>query len=186
MTPIAALWLPIVLSAVVVFVLSSILHMVLPYHHTDYKRLQREDEVMTSLRGFNIEPGDYLFPRPANMAAMRDPAFLEKRAKGPVAVMTIMPGGPMSMTPQLIQWFLYSIVVSFFSAYIGSRALAPGADYLAVFRFVGSTAFLSYAMAMPQFSIWYRRNWATTLKSMFDGLLYGLFTAGVFGWLWPR
>jgi len=32
----------------------------------------------------------------------------------------------------------------------------------------------------------YKRNWGTTLKSVFDGLVYALFTAGAFGWLWPR
>ena len=186
MTPIGSLWLPILLSAVIVFLLSNVLHMVLPYHRSDYKKVPKEDDVMAAMRPFDIPAGDYMMPGPDSMAAMRDPAFLERRRKGPVAVMTVMPGGPMSMGSNLAQWFVYSIVVSFFSAYVGSRALAPGADYLAVFRFVGSTAFLSYAMALPQFSIWYRRSWSTTLKSMFDGLLYGLFTAGTFGWLWPR
>jgi hypothetical protein len=30
------------------------------------------------------------------------------------------------------------------------------------------------------------RSWIRTLKSMFDGLIYALLTASVFGWLWPR
>ena len=78
------------------------------------------------------------------------------------------------------------MVVSFFAAYIAGRAVGPGADYLTVFRFVGSTAFMGYSFALPQNSIWYKRNWGMTLKSMFDGLVYGLLTAGTFAWLWPR
>jgi hypothetical protein len=75
--------------------------------------------------------------------------------------------------------------VSFFAAYIGGRALGPSADYLEVFRFTGCTAFIGYGLALLQNSIWYKRNWGATLKSVFDALVYGLLTAGAFGWLWP-
>jgi hypothetical protein len=78
------------------------------------------------------------------------------------------------------------VIVSIFAAYIAGRALGPGAPYLEVFRFAGSTAFAGYALALAQNSIWYKRNWGATLKSMFDGLVYALLTAGTFGWLWSR
>jgi hypothetical protein len=55
-----------------------------------------------------------------------------------------------------------------------------------VFRFAGTTAFLGYAFALAHDSIWFKRRWSTTVKFLFDGLLYGLLTAGTFGWLWPR
>jgi hypothetical protein len=55
-----------------------------------------------------------------------------------------------------------------------------------VFRIVGFTAFVAYAMALPQASIWYRRNWRMTFTGRFDGLVFGLLTGGVFGWLWPH
>ena len=186
MVPVTSLWLPILVSAVIVFVASSIIHMVLPFHRGDLKTVPREDEVMTALRAFNIPPGDYAVPHPASMKDMRSPAFLEKRAKGPVLFMTVVPGGPMSMGPSLMLWFLFSVVVSLFAAYIASRALGPGAPYLDVFRFAGTTAFLGYSMGFVPQSIWYRRSWVTTIKSMIDGLLYGLLTAGTLGWLWPR
>ena len=83
-------------------------------------------------------------------------------------------------------WFVYLLVVSYFAAYIASRALAPGAYYLEVFRFAGATAFIGYAVALWQMSIWYHRSWGTTIRNTIDGLIYGLLTAGVFGWLWPR
>jgi hypothetical protein len=186
MVSLSLLWLPILLSAVIVFVASSIIHMVLGYHKNDVRAVPRQEEVMTALRPFNIPPGDYAMPRPASMKDMATPAFKEKLSKGPVVFMTVLKSGPFETGTQLAQWFVYSLVISFFAAYVASRAVPAGSDYLSVFRFVGTTAFIGYAMALPQFSIWYRRNWGTTLLSMFDGLLYGLLTAGTFGWLWPR
>ena len=116
---------------------------------------------------------------------MNAPEFIEKTAKGPVAFVTVMPSGVPSMTGSLIQWFLYSVLVGIGAAYVAGRAVGPGADYLEVFRFAGCAAFLGYAMALLQNSIWYKRNWSATLKSMFDGFIYALLTAGTFGWLWP-
>ena len=101
-------------------------------------------------------------------------------------MLTMMPGGAMSMTSNLVQWFLYSVVVGLFAGYVAGRALPPGAQYLQVFRFVGATAFVGYALALWQMSIWYRRAWNTTVKATVDGLIYALLTAGTFGWLWPR
>jgi len=92
----------------------------------------------------------------------------------------------MRMGKSLVLWFLYSVVVSVFAAYVAGRALGPGAQYLQVFRFAGCTAFTAYSLALVQPSIWYGRNWGTTVKSMFDGLVYACLTAGTFGWLWPR
>ena len=81
---------------------------------------------------------------------------------------------------------MYSLVVSVFAAYIAGRALRPRTEFAEVFRFVGTTAFLGYALAMAQQSIWYGKKWSTTFKSMFDGLIYALLSAGIFGWLWPK
>ena len=186
MVPVMSLWIPIVLSAVIVFVASSIIHMVLPYHRGDLRKVPKEDEVMEALRKFSIPPGDYGMPLAGSMAGMKDPEFLKRMNAGPVIFMTVVPSGPPTMGSTLVLWFFYSVVVSVFAAYIAGRALGPGARYLEVFRFAGCTAFTAYSLALLQHSIWYRRNWGTTLKSMFDGLVYGLLTAGIFGWLWPR
>jgi hypothetical protein len=186
MVSVISLWLPILLSAVGVFVVSSIIHMVLTYHRNDFGKLPREDDVMAALRPFNIPPGEYVMPHAGSMEAMKDPAFVEKMKTGPVAFMTFMPGGSTSMTSSLVLWFLYSVLVSIIAAYVAGSALPRGASYLSVFRFAGCVAFTGYAIALIQNSIWYKRAWSTTLKQMFDGLVYGLVTAGVFGWLWPR
>ena len=186
MTGLSALWLPILLSAVLVFVASSIIHMVLPWHKGDYLTLPNEDKVMDALRPFAIPPGDYMVPRPASMEAMKSPEFLEKLNKGPVMMVTVMPSGQMSMGRNLLLWFLYSLVIGVLAGYVAGRALPSGAPYLHVFRFAGVTAFIAYSAALGQRSIWYRRSWSLTIKSTIDGLIYGLLTAGAFGWLWPK
>lgn len=186
MTSIFALWLPILLSAVLVFIVSSILHSVLPWHKNDYKKLPDEDKVLDALRPLNIPPGDYMVPRPATRADLGSPAFKEKMDKGPIMVMTVLPNGPMNMGRNLGLWFVYLLVVGKLAGYVASRALPPGAPYLHVFRFVGTTAFIGYSVALWQMSIWYRRSWGTTIRATIDGLIYGLLTAGVFGWLWPH
>ena len=186
MTGLSELWLPILLSAVLVFVASSLIHMASPWHKSDYPKLSNEDQVLDALRPLNIPPGDYFVPRPATREDMRSPAFIEKVKKGPVMVFTVMPSGPMSMGRNLGLWFVYCLAVGFFAAYITGRALPPGTVYLRVFQLAGASAFVGYSLALWQLSIWYRRAWLTTIKATVDGLIYGLLTAGAFGWLWPR
>ena len=185
MVSVISLWIPILLSAVIVFVASSIIHMVLRYHRTDFGTIPNEDEVMDALRKFDIPPGDYVIPCAGSSKEMGSPEFIEKATKGPVGFMTVMESGPPAMGKSLMLWFIYCIVVGITAAYITGRALGPEAHYLAVFRFAGCTAFVGYALALWQNTIWYKRSWSTTLKSTFDGLVYALLTAGTFGWLWP-
>ena len=186
MTGLDLLLLPILLSAVLVFVASSLIHMVLPWHKSDYPKMPNEDKVMDALRPLAIPPGDYMIPRPSSTQDMRSPEFKEKMKKGPVLMMTVWSGENMSMSKNLIQWFIYAVVVGIFAGYVAGRALPVGAEYLHVFRFAGVTAFLAYTRALWQMAIWYHRSWFTTFKSTVDGLIYALLTAGVFGWLWPH
>src|SRR5574340_1152165 len=118
MTGLSSLWLPILLSSVLVFVVSSIIHMALPWHKNEYPKVPDEDKVMDALRPFAIPPGDYMMPRAATAQEMRAPEFAEKLKKGPVMVFTVIPNGPVSMGKSLILWFVYSVVVGFFAAYI--------------------------------------------------------------------
>jgi Na+/H+ antiporter NhaA len=186
MTGLSVLWIPILLSAVFAFVASFVLHMLIPWHKGDYRPVPNEDRAREAIRALAIPPGDYMMPCPSSREDMKSTAFAEKFKAGPVLSMTVMPAGQMSMGKNLAQWFVYCVVVSIFAAYITGRALPPGTVYLHVFRFAGATAFIGYSLALWQNSIWYRRAWTTTIKSTIDGLIYGLLTAGVFGWLWPR
>ena len=186
MNALFALWLPILVSAVLVFVASSLIHMASPWHKTDYPKLANEQQVMDALRPLAIPPGDYFVPRPSSREEMRSSAFAERVKQGPVVVFTVMPNETMSMGRNLVLWFVYCIVVSGLAAYIAGHALPPGTPYRQVFRFAGATAFIGYTAALWQMSIWYRRAWTATIKATVDGLIYASLTAGTFGWLWPR
>jgi hypothetical protein len=186
MTGLSELWLPILVSAVLVFVASSIIHMASPWHKTDYPKLANEQQVMDALRPLAIPPGDYFVPRPANREEMRSPEFDERMKKGPSVIFTVMPPGGFSMARNLSQWFVYCAIVALFAAYVAGRSLPHGTPYLRVFQLAGATAFIGYAMALWQMSIWYHRSVVTTIKANVDGLIFALLTAGAFGWLWPR
>jgi len=185
MISIAALWMPILVSAVLVFIASSIIHMAPLWHRSEYPKVPNEDKVMDALRPLAIPPGDYMLPRANDMKDMKSTAFTEKMNRGPVAIMTVLPNGCPSMARNLAQWFLYVVGVSVLTAYMTGNLLPPGTEYLAVFRFACTTAFIGYAVALWQMSIWYKRSWSTTLKATLDGVIYGLLTGGAFGWLWP-
>ncbi len=185
MVSLAALWLPIVLSAVLVFVASSVIHMVLNLHRKDYGKLPGEENVMAALRKEGVAPGNYYFPCPEDPKQMKSPEMMEKYKQGPIGFLNVMPSGMPAMGKFLTQWILYCLVVAFFVAYLTGRTQAPGADYLAVFRVAGTAAFMGYGLAYPAESIWKGQNWSTTVRFLVDALVYALLTAGVFGWLWP-
>lgn len=186
MTTLVALWLPILLSAVIVFIASSIIHMGPFWHRGDYPKVPNEDRLRDAVRPLGIPPGEYMVPRVTSGKDMRTPEFQEKLKQGPVLVLTVLPNGMMSMAANLVQWFLYCALVSFFAAYVAGRALPAGVEYLRVFQLVGATAFVGYTVALYQMSIWYKRSWSLSIKATVDGLIYALLTAGTFGWLWPQ
>jgi len=179
------LWLPILLSAVFVFVVSSILHMLLPIHKGDYKKLSGEEKVLGTMRAQGVQPGEYMFPSTGSMKEMSSPEMIEKYKLGPVGLMTVLPSGVPTMTKSLIQWFFFSVIISVFAAYIATIGLKAGAEYMTVFRVTGTVAILGYAFNHISNSIWKGQRWIVTLKFIFDGVVYGLVTAGTFGWLWP-
>jgi hypothetical protein len=180
-----AFWLPILISAAAVFILSSIIHMAFPWHKSDYQKVPNEEKVMDALRAFALPPGDYMMPQANDMRDMRSPEFQAKMKKGPMMIATIRPGGQTGMGMNLLVWFLYSIVIGIFAAYVASRAIQGAALPLQIFRFVGVTTFLSYSCGLWQMTIWYSRSWVTTLKSTVDAFLYACTTACIFVWLWP-
>lgn len=186
MISVTELWLPILLSAVFVFVASSILHMVVQIHKRDYKQLPGEEKITETMRGEGVEPGMYIFPFAGSMKDMGTPEMIEKYNQGPVAWLTVLPNGPMAIGKSLFQWFLYTVVIGFVVAYVATLALSGGATYGTVFRLTGTVALLAYAFSPLPESIWKGQDWGVTLKFVFDGVVYGLVTAGTFGWLWPN
>jgi hypothetical protein len=185
MVPLASLWLPILLSAVLVFVVSSVLHMVLTYHRADYRQLPREDETLAGLRQAGIAPGYYVFPYCPTAKAMSDPALQERYKRGPVGILAVLPNGMPNMGRHLALWFGFCLLTALFVAYLAGRTLASGESYLTVFRVAGAAAFLAFAFGEITDSIWKGQPWSNTVRGMFDGLVYSLVMAGTFGWLWP-
>ena len=183
MVSLTALWLPILLSAVLVFVASSIIHMALRWHSSDFKRFPNEDGVMDALRPFNLPPADYVAPLPESMGHMSSPEFKAKQARGPSFSLTILVNT--SIGRNLVKWFLYSIVIGVFAAYVASLTLPAGAPYMTVFRVTSTVTFAAYALALWQNWIWYSRSLGYTVRTTIDGLIYALLTGGAFGWLWP-
>jgi len=186
MISLTALLLPALVSAVLVFLVSSLIHMLTPWHAGDFSKLPNEEGVLAALRPFNITPGSYAAPRPSSMKDMGTPEFQAKVKLGPSIMLGVMPSGGSGMGRQLVLWFLYSAVIALFAGFITGKALGAGANYLVVFKFVAAIAFGAYAIGLWQMSIWYRRPWVVTIKSTIDGVLYACLTAGAFGWLWPR
>jgi hypothetical protein len=186
MTELSALWLPILLAAVFCFLVSSIIHMGPFWHKNDFPAVPDESRARAAIGQLGIPPGEYMLPRCKTHAEFRSPEFIQKMTDGPVWLITVRPNGVQGMGPMLAQWFFYLLIVALFAGYVAAHALAPGAHYLDVFRFVGTAAFMGLALALLPDSIWYSRRWITTFKLMFDGLIYALIMAGTFGWLWPK
>lgn len=186
MTVLRVLWLPILLSSAFVFVASSIIHMFLPWHKGDYKKLPEQGKVVDALRPLSIPPGDYMVPHMTGGGSAKSPEIADIMAKGPVMVLTVIPNGPFNMGKSLGLWFLYLAAVNYLTGYVTLHGLGQGAGYMRVFHVAGMAAFLGYAAALWQMSIWYHRSWITVIKDTVDGLVYAGLAAGTFGWLWPK
>ena len=185
MTSLAVLWLPTLLSAVFVFVVSAIIHMVLPIHRGDYAKIPDEETARKALREARIPPGQYMFPNADSMKDCATPEMQAKFAEGPVGVLIMHANGMPAMGRSLLQWFLFCVLVGVFVAYLTGLALAPGATDGAVFRISTTVALLGYAFTTFHDSIWKGVPWRITARFVFDGLIYALVTAGTFAWLWP-
>lgn len=184
MVSLGALWLPIVLSAVLVLVVSSIVHVATRWHANDFGRFADEDAVMDALRPFNLVPGDYAAPQSESIAHMNSPEYIAKRARGPVFVLTVF--GQASILRNLLLWFVYSLVVATTAAYVASMTLPAGAPYPTVFRVTSTVALAGYVLALWQRWIRYSGSFGYTVRTTIDGLVYALLTGGVFGGLWPE
>lgn len=179
----AELWLPIVLSAVAVFVLSALFHTVVPFHHREWSGLKDEAAVRDALAASAPAPGLYTIPF-TTMEGMKDPEWRARLERGPVGFLTVMPNGMRPMGPMLAMSFVHNLIVSVFVGYVASHTIALDADYLTVFRVTGTITFMAYALGQVPDSVWFGRPWKSYGLIAMDGLAYALVTAGVFGWRW--
>lgn len=185
MVTLVNLWLPILVSAVFVFIAANILWMALPFwHHKDYAMLapEQSDGVVANIK--NAASGQYMVPS-VNWGKLTK----EQQAavqSGPGGLLIVRNPMNFSLGSMLVRFFLYNVVVITVVAYVASLALEHGAKYPQVFRVAGSAGILGYAFHTVSDSIWYGRPWSATTKFIIDGIIYGLLIGGTFGWLWPH
>ena len=185
MTGIVSLWLPILLSAVLVFVASSIIHMALKYHKADIRPLPSEDAVRDAISKANPPPGLYFTPYCMDHKQMKESATKAKFDKGPVAVLTIYPNGAPILPKHLALWFGFSLLVSFIAGYVARHTLHPGADGFLAMRVTGTVAFAGYGLSHISDSIWKGQPWGNTARALLDGVIYAVLTGSMFCLLWP-
>ena len=179
------LWLPVLLSAVFVFVASSLLNMVLRFWHApDYRAFSNEDEVGAAIRKGSPVPGMYVLPYCAP-DAMKKPEMQEKFRLGPVGTFALRRSGTMNIGASLVQWFVFCVLVAFFCALLGVHTLPAGAPHGHVFHLVGLAALMGYAFGPIPNEIWWGHPWTIAVKHVVDGVIYALVTAATFAWLWP-
>jgi len=184
MLTLTSLWQPVVVSAVLVFIASSIIWMALPIHKNDYKKLEGKEEGARDLaRG--LAAGVYMFPWCTPQDEKSDPAAAERLQEGPWGTLSVLPRR-WSMGPMLGLWFGHLLIVSFFVAYITRPGNPAGTPYLEIFRVSGAAALVAHAGGIMPACIWQGQPWSQARGRLFDAVVYALITAGVFGWLWPR
>lgn len=185
MIPLTALWLPILLSAIVVFATSAMVWMVMPHHRNDFAPADDEDALMDAVRATVAGPGMYMFPRAPDIER-NSGAYRERLAAGPVGILRVRdPRSVLEMKPAMAKSFLLQVVVGIFVAYLAGATLEAGASYLPVFQVTGTAAFMAHGFIGFQESIWFGLPGKVAFKHALDGFVYALLTAGIFGWLWP-
>jgi len=187
MNALLALWLPILLSAVVIFIISSILHMVLKgWHTSDYKGFANEDAVRAAINAGNPTPGRYVVPYCTDSKDWGSEAMKQKYREGPVGHLTLGPIGLPNLGKFLGQWFVWALIVSAIAAYVAARVygLNPSHDCRAA-KLIGVIIFAGLGFGTITESIWAMRPWVTSVKYLVDSALYGLGSAATFYWLWP-
>ena len=184
--PFGSLWLPVLVSAALVWIASAIVWMALPHHKSDFSKVPSEDGLADALRKLSLKPGQYLLPYMGDMKQMKDPAFVKRLEDGPIAMFRMRPNGVPTMGKNLTLYFLYCVLVSFVTAYVARHTLSPGAAWAVVFRLTGTIAIASHTLALFPESIWMWRPWTATWKSACDSIVYGLITGLVFAFLWPH
>lgn len=182
----SSLLLPALLAAVLVFIASSLIHMVLKWHNSDYKKLPNEDEVRAAIRRGSPAPGEYIIPHALDGKECGTPEMKKKFEEGPIGTLFVRPNGMMKLGPFLGSWFVYTFIVALLAGYVARETCPIGTEYLKVFQIVGASAWLAFAWQAPSNAIWKGVPWTSTLRTMFDGLIYACLTAGSFAWLWPH
>ncbi len=185
MNTLLSLWLPILLSAVVVFVISSLIHMAFNWHASDYRSFANEDAIRDAIRAGNAQPGRYVMPHCKDMKDMASEAMKKKYVEGPIGHITLLPNGQPAMGKYLGMWFLFCLLVSAVAAFLASRLIPLDHTFARpAAKLAFAVGFVGYGFGTFQESIWSGRPWVSSAKYLIDAALYAAGTAAVFSWLW--
>jgi hypothetical protein len=179
----ASLWLAVVASGVAVFFLGFVSHVVLPFHHGDWKKLPDEEGFIEAVRGMGLKPGNYAFPFQRKGEAAKAPEYVQLLKDGPLGTISVWPG--FAMGKSLALTLVWNLVTTFFIAYLASITLQRGDGFVRVFQVVGTAGVLAHSFAQMPNLIWYHASRSHKVASVVDGVLFGLATGAVFGGLWP-
>lgn len=180
------LWLPILLSGVAVFVLSFLMWMVMPHHKGDWEGLPDEDGLMDALRAQGVKPKtQYMFPYCHSQELMKDPEWMAKFNRGPKGFLVMKADGEINMGKNMVISTIFNLLTATLVALVATLSVERGAAGADVFWFVTLVAFLANSWALVWGAIWFDRTWGSTLREMFDGLVYGAATGAIFMLLWP-
>lgn len=181
---VALLWLPILVSAVAVFVLSAASHMLLPWRRDEFRGIPGHEAIQAVVK--DLPPGQYLFPAGLDPRERGGKEWLARWAAGPSGWLTLVPREPIAMGRNMAQSMLAYLVVSFLTAYLATFALGAAPASFTVFRFVSTLGVLTYATGTSFTSIWYGRPWKAFAADVLDAVVLAFAMAAVFAWLWPR
>lgn len=186
MLSLSQLWLPVLLSAVFIFAASSVIHMVVKWHNSEYRPFSNEEAARAAIREGAPAPGQYVVPYVADMKQMRQPEVRRRFEEGPVAFVTVRRAGPFDMRRPLVLWFVYTLAVSLVAAYLASRSLGADAKAIHIMRVTSLVPLLAYIGGSIQHGIWMGKPWSSVAKEVVDGAIYAGITGLTFAWLWPR
>jgi len=183
MVTLPMLWLPILLSAVFVFIASNIFWMALPFwHHRDYGKIATSDRIVDAL--VDTPSGQYMVPsHDWNKLTPEERAAFQKRPGGLLLLRNPM---QFSIGSALASFFILNVVIAVFIAYVCRLSLSAGAPHASVFRVAATAGILAYAFNTVSDSIWFGKPWLVTVRFIIDGLIYALLIGTTFAWLWPH
>ena len=186
MTATSALILPILLSAGLVWIASALIWTALPWHKNDHAPLPDEAGTLDNLAAQDLPAGQYMFPYAKTPESMKEERVSKAFNEGAAGFITVLPRGIPNMGKNMALSLLFNLLIACAVAYLASVTLAPGADYMAVFRVTAVAAWLAYGTGTVYDAIWFGRPWSGIFKGFGDALIYALLTGGAFGWLWPE
>lgn len=177
------LWLPIVVSAVVVFFASFLAWMVIPHHKQDIKTLPDEKALTNHLKQLSLAPGTYMWPGCVG-GDMKSEDFKARCKAGPWGSINVLAKQP-NFGLNLVLVFIVYLVISVFVGYLTFRARPLGSQFMPVFQVAGATAILAYCAGGLPGAIFFGKPARFVFTDFMDNLVYGLLTGIVFAWLWP-